>query len=209
MKKQFLVSGLSALMLSALPAVAGATAGSASTPAPSSSASGHMSSPSAGMTGKPIGPGCSALPSSGKGSLSSAAGERVTTVVANIPELSTLNTAIKDAGLTNKLYTAKDITIFAPSNAAFNQLPPDTLKKLLADKAHLVKLLTYHVVEGEKTPSQLVGAPLKTMQGGQITVKRSGQDYIVSGKAKVICGDIPTKNATLYTIDKVLLPHAK
>ncbi|WP_329085379.1 MULTISPECIES: fasciclin domain-containing protein [unclassified Streptosporangium] len=202
MKKQFLVSGLSVLMLSALPAAA--AAGSVPTLTPSS-ASGH----SAVLTGKPIGPGCSALPSSGKGSLRSAARERVTTVVANTPDLSTLNTAIKEVGLTNKLYRAKDVTIFAPSNAAFNQLPPATLKKLLGDKAQLTKLLTYHVVQGAKSPSQLVGAPLKTMQGGQITVKGSGQNYIVSGRAKVVCGGIPTKNATVYIIDKVLLPHSK
>lgn len=61
MKKQFLVSGLSVLMLSALPAAA--ATGSVPTLTPSS-ASGH----SAVLTGKPIGPGCSALPSSGKGS---------------------------------------------------------------------------------------------------------------------------------------------
>ncbi|GAA3416556.1 fasciclin domain-containing protein [Streptosporangium vulgare] len=134
-------------------------------PGPTASPSaGHTSTPSAGMRGKPVGPGCSALPSTGKGS---------------------------------------------PGNAAFDQLPPAALKKLLADRKQLTKLLSYHVVEGGKAPSQLVGAPLKTMQGGRITVKGSGQDYIVSGRAKVVCGDIATKNATIYIIDKVLTPHSK
>lgn len=209
MKKELLVSGLGVLMLSTLPVAAAAATHSAPTPTPSASAPGHTSSPSAGVSGKPVGPGCSALPATGKGSLSNAARERVTTVVAENPDLSTLNTVIKDAGLTNKLYTAKDITIFAPSNEAFKQLPPGTIKKLMADKPHLVKLLKYHVVEGRKTPSQLVAAPLKTMQGGQITVKGSGQNFIVSGRAKVVCGDIATKNATVYIIDKVLMPHSK
>ncbi|MFI6450059.1 fasciclin domain-containing protein [Streptosporangium amethystogenes] len=209
MKKELLVSGLSALMLSALPVAAGAATHSAPTPTPSASSPGHTSSPSAGVSGKPVGPGCSALPATGKGSLGNAARERVTTAVAENPELSTLSTAIKDAGLTNKLYTAKGVTIFAPSNAAFNQLPPGTIKKLMADKPQLAKLLTYHVVEGKKSPSQLVGAPLKTMQGGQITVKGSGQNFIVSGRAKVVCGGIATKNATVYIIDKVLIPHSK
>ncbi|MGW0589394.1 fasciclin domain-containing protein [Streptosporangium sp. NPDC002607] len=198
MKKELLVSGLSVLMLSALPVAAGAATHSAPTP-----------TPSAGVSGKPVGPGCSALPATGRGSLSNAARERVTTAVAENPDLSTLSTAIKDAGLTNKLYTVKDVTIFAPNNAAFNQLPPGALKKLLADKKLLTKVLTYHVVEGKKTPSQLVGAPLKTMQGGQITVKGSGQSFVVSGRAKVVCGDIGTKNATVYIIDKVLMPHSK
>ncbi|GAA4189195.1 fasciclin domain-containing protein [Streptosporangium oxazolinicum] len=208
MKKRFLVSGLSVLMLSALPSAAGAAAGSVPTLTPSTPSSSALG-PSAGLAGKPIGPGCSILSSSGRGSLRSAARERVTTVVANTPDLSTLNTALKDVGLTGKLYRTKDITIFAPSNAAFNQLPPATLKKLLRDRTQLTKLLAYHVVQGAKTPSQLVGAPLKTLQGGQITVKGSGQNYIVSGRAKVVCGGIPTKNATLYIIDKVLLPHSK
>ncbi|MET8053610.1 fasciclin domain-containing protein [Streptosporangium sp. NPDC005286] len=198
MKKELLVSGLSVLMLSALPVAAGAATHSAPTP-----------TPSAAVSGKPVGPGCSALPATGKGSLSDAARDRVTTALAHNPDLSTLNTAIKDAGLTNKLYNAKDITVFAPNNAAFSQLPPGTLKKLLADKKQLTKVLTYHVVEGRKTPSQLVGAPLKTMQGGQITVKGSGQNFIVSGRAKVVCGDIGTKNATVYIIDKVLMPRSK
>ncbi|MEV4752511.1 fasciclin domain-containing protein [Streptosporangium sp. NPDC049248] len=209
MKKELLVSGLSVLMLSALPVAAGAATHSAPTPTPSASPPGHTSSPSPGVSGKPVGPGCSALPATGKGSLGNAARERVTTAVAENPELSTLSAAIKDAGLTNKLYTAKGITIFAPSNAAFNQLPPGTIKKLMADKPQLAKLLTYHVVEGRKSPSQLTAAPLKTMQGGQITVKGSGQDFVVSGRAKVVCGDIATKNATVYIIDKVLLPRSK
>jgi uncharacterized surface protein with fasciclin (FAS1) repeats len=62
------------------------------------------------------------------------------------------------------------------------------------------------VVPGQLTPDQLAGTH-KTLEGGKITVKGSGEDFTVgNGGAKVVCGNIPTANATVYVIDSVLMP---
>ncbi|GLW11037.1 hypothetical protein Misp01_61650 [Microtetraspora sp. NBRC 13810] len=166
-------------------------------------------SPGATPTGAaaPFGPGCASLPASGPGSLQSAAGKPVAAAVADNPKLSTLSKAIKAADLTQRLDSAKDITVFAPTDDAFSEISKDELDKLLANKQQLRRILSYHVVEGKKTKADLSNATLTTMEGGQLTVKGSGNDYTVNDDAKIECGGIPTKNATVYLIDKVLMPR--
>ena len=77
---------------------------------------------------------------------------------------------------------------------------------MLADKPTLTKVLTNHVVAGKLAPDQLAGDH-KTLAGTTITVKGSGENFTVGAMdAKVICGNVPTANATVYIIDSVLLP---
>ena len=187
--------------------------GSAST-APSSS-SGSMTSPPGSMTSAAgdasamvFGAGCAAVPKDGKGSFNGMATDPVATAASNNPLLSTLVTAVKSAGLVDTLNSAQDITVFAPTNDAFGKLDKATLDKALGDpKGLLTKVLTNHVVAGKLTPEQLAGTH-KTLGGGSITVAGSGQDFTVDGNAKVICGNVPTANATVYIIDNVLVPKA-
>ncbi|NEE11421.1 fasciclin domain-containing protein, partial [Streptomyces sp. SID7499] len=80
------------------------------------------------------------------GSLAGMAKDPVATAASNNPELSTLVSAVKKAGLVDTLNNAKDITVFAPTNAAFEKIPQADLEALLNDKAELTKVLTYHVV---------------------------------------------------------------
>ncbi|WP_433250551.1 fasciclin domain-containing protein [Streptosporangium sp. CA-135522] len=155
--------------------------------------------------GGPFGAACSAVPASGEGSFTGMADDPVATAASNNPVLSTLVTAVKKAGLVDTLNSAKDITVFAPTNDAFAKIPKATLDKVLADKATLTKILTYHVVSGKKTPADLGGASLETLQGGRLTVKGTGEDYTVND-AKVVCGNVPTGNATVYIVDTVLMP---
>jgi uncharacterized surface protein with fasciclin (FAS1) repeats len=122
------------------------------------------------------------------------------------PLLKTLVAAVKKAGLVDTLNSAQGITVFAPTDDAFGKIPKKTLNAVLADKATLTKILTYHVVAGQLTPQQLAGTH-KTLEGGTLTVKGSGQDFTVgNGGAKVVCGNIPTANATVYVVDSVLMP---
>ena len=80
-----------------------------------------------------------------------------------------------------------------------------TMDKAMGDpKGLLTKVLTNHVVPEKLTPEMLAGDH-KTLGGGTITVAGSGEDFTV-GKAKVICGNVQTANATVYIIDGVLLP---
>ncbi|HEX8860822.1 MAG TPA: fasciclin domain-containing protein [Actinomycetes bacterium] len=156
----------------------------------------------------PFGAGCPALPDSGAGSLEALAQDPVATAASNTPELSTLVTAVKKADLVGTLNSAQGITVFAPTNEAFSELPKPTLDKALGDpKGLLTNVLSYHVVQGQLTPDQLAGSH-KTLQGGTLEVTGSGQDFKVNGNSSVVCGNVKTANATVYLIDQVLLPKS-
>ncbi|WP_248959019.1 fasciclin domain-containing protein [Sphaerisporangium perillae] len=131
--------------------------------------------------------------------------EPLITAASHIPELSTLVDAAKKAGAVDTLNSAKDITVFAPTNTAFNKVPKDQLSRLLGDKQALTRILTYHVVQGRKTPADLDKGQLTTVEGGKLTIRRVDDTYKVND-AKVTCGGIQTRNATLYIIDSVLKP---
>jgi uncharacterized surface protein with fasciclin (FAS1) repeats len=170
--------------------------------APSTSPSESMD---AGTTGQAFGPGCAAVPSDGAGSFAGMAADPVATAASNNPALSTLVSAVGEAGLGETLNTAKDITVFAPTNDAFAALDPATLDKAMGDpKGLLTTVLTNHVVEGRLSPDMVAGEH-KTLAGTTITVAGSGEDFTV-GEAAVVCGDVQTANATVYIIDGVLLP---
>src|SRR5689334_1471395 len=154
-----------------------------------------------------FGAGCSAVPAdaSNPGSFAAMAKVPVATAASGNPLLSTLVTAVKQAGLVNALNTAQDITVFAPTNDAFAKIPKADLDKVLADQATLTKILTYHVVPGRLTPAQLASTH-KTLEGGELTVAGSGTDFTVNGNSAVVCGNVQTSNATVYIVDTVLMP---
>ncbi|HQV83064.1 MAG TPA: fasciclin domain-containing protein [Ornithinibacter sp.] len=180
------------------------TMSSSSAPAPSASASESMGTD---MAGAPFGPGCAAVPADGAGSFSGMAKDPVATAASNNPVLSTLVTAVTEAGLGDTLNTTPDITVFAPTNDAFAAMDKATLDKAMADpKGLLTTVLTNHVVAGRLAPDQVAGEH-ETLAGTKITVEGSGEDFTV-GDAKVVCGDVQTANATVYIIDGVLLPAA-
>ena len=155
-----------------------------------------------------FGAGCAAVPTSGKGSFEGMATDPVATAASNNPALSTLVAAVKQAGLVDALNTAQGITVFAPTNDAFAKIPKATLDKVLADKATLTKILTYHVVPQQLAPAQLAGS-FPTLEKQEVTVAGSGEAFTVgAAKANVVCGNVQTANATVYLIDSVLMPPA-
>ena len=180
------------------------TAASSTSSAPSSSSS-SSSTTTEDMAATPFGAGCAKVPADGKGSFSGMATDPVATAASNNPLLSTLVTAVTEAGLGETLNSAKDITVFAPSNDAFAAVPKATMDAAMKDpKGLLTKVLTNHVVPGKLTPEMLAGEH-KTLGGGTIKVTGSGESFKV-GEANVICGNVQTANATVYIIDGVLLP---
>ncbi|WP_430785209.1 fasciclin domain-containing protein [Actinoplanes sp. G11-F43] len=155
-----------------------------------------------------FGPGCSAVPTdpSDAGSFESMGKVPVATAASGNPLLSTLVTAVKKAGLVDSLNSADGVTVFAPTNDAFGKIPKADLDKVLADKKTLTSILTYHVVPGKLTPADLAGTH-KTLQGDEVTVTGSGEDFEVGAdKASVVCGNVQTANANVYIIDSVLMP---
>ena len=180
-----------------------ASAPTSSSPMASSSSSAMASS---GTSTTDFGSGCASVPKSGAGSFTGMATAPVATAASANPVLSTLVTAVTKAGLVDTLNSASGITVFAPDNAAFAKIPTTTLDGVLANKAELTKILTYHVVSGRITPAQLAsGTALKTLEGGTVTPAMSGGTYTVNG-ADVICGNVQTANATVYIISSVLMP---
>jgi uncharacterized surface protein with fasciclin (FAS1) repeats len=175
---------------------------------PMSTSSAPMRSPTpSSMTGEPFGAACSAVPTEGKGSFDGMSEDPVATAASNNPVLSTLVVAVKKAGLVDTLNNAEDITVFAPTNDAFEKLGKKTLDAALADpKGLLTDVLTMHVVPGKLSPDQLAGEHQTLNAKQPLTVTGSGEEFTVNGNAMVVCGNVQTANATVYIIDRVLLP---
>ncbi|MEV7323555.1 fasciclin domain-containing protein [Streptomyces sp. NPDC093970] len=171
-----------------------------------SASGGGMNSGDATTADQPFGPACSGVPKTGAGSFDGMAKDPVATAASNNPALSTLVTAVKKAGLVDTLNNAQGITVFAPTNDAFAKIPKATLDKVLADKAQLTKILTYHVVGQPLKPEDLNKGSFDTLEKGKVTTSGSGESYTVNDSAKVVCGDVKTANANVYIIDTVLMP---
>ena len=121
----------------------------------------------------------------------------------------TLATALKAAGLVDTLKGKGPFTVFAPTDEAFRKLPAGTLEKLLADKAQLTKVLTYHVVAGKVMAADVVKlTEAKTVEGS--AVKISARDGKVKvNDANVVKTDVVASNGVIHVIDAVILPTAR
>ncbi|MEU6762950.1 fasciclin domain-containing protein [Streptomyces sp. NPDC046853] len=161
-----------------------------------------------GTKSEPFGPGCASVPKDGKGSFDGMAKDPVATAASNNPDLSTLVTAVKKAGLVDTLNNAKNITVFAPTNDAFAKIPKADLDKVLNDKAQLTKILTYHVVGQKLAPKDLEKGSYETLEKSKLTTAGSGESYKVNDSAKVVCGNVKTANANVHIIDTVLMPKS-
>ncbi len=192
---------------------AACSSSSSSSPAPAASSSSPLASATAGggsgaATTADFGPACASVPKSGAGSFTGMSTAPVATAASANPVLSTLVAAVKAAGLVDTLNSASNITVFAPDNAAFAKIPAATLKSVLANKAELTKILTYHVASGHQTPADLAsGMAIKTLEGGHVMPAMKNGSYTVNG-ANVVCGNVQTANATVYIIDTVLMPKS-
>ncbi len=201
-------SGIAALALGATLGLAacGSNDSSSSATAPTSSDTGSDTGTTSDAGAQTFGDGCVAVPKSGPGSFNGMATAPVASAASANPVLSTLVTAVKKADLVDTLNSQKAITVFAPTNDAFAAIPPKTLKAVLADKATLTKILTYHVIAGKLSPDQLDGSH-KTLEGETLKISGSDPDFVVgSTKASIVCGNVPTANATVYIVNSVLMP---
>ena len=117
----------------------------------------------------------------------------------------TLAKALGAAGLIETLKGAGPFTVFAPTDEAFAKLPAGTLEALLADKAKLTAVLTYHVVPGKVMAADVVKLKdAKTVQGQSIKIDTTSGVKV--DNAKVIKTDIACSNGVIHVIDSVILP---
>lgn len=157
-----------------------------------------------GPASQTFGPACGAIPKSGAGSFNGMATAPVASAASANPLLKTLVAAVTEADLVDTLNSSKSLTVFAPTDDAFAKLPKADLDKVLADKALLTKILTHHVVGEELDPAAVSGKH-ETLNMDSVTVEGDESGMTVDGAA-VLCGNIPTANATVYVIDTVLMP---
>lgn len=158
-----------------------------------------------------VGKGCAAYAKAvpdGAGSVSGMAEDPVAVAASNNPVLTTLTKAVsgklnKDVDLVDTLNKG-DFTVIAPTDDAFKKIPEKDLMSLAKDKDQLTKVLTYHVIPGKLSPSEIAGEH-KTVEGETVKVSGSG-DSLKFNDSGLVCGGVKTANATVYMVDTVLMP---
>ena len=138
----------------------------------------------------------------------------------NSKDHTTLVAAVKAAGLVETLSSAGPFTVFAPTNAAFDKLPAGTVGTLVMpeNKATLTNILTYHVVPGRVSSTDLSKWIMKndgmymakTVQGEELTFWMKGKDMYVKdtkgNSARITIADVNQSNGVIHVIDTVLMP---
>ncbi len=145
----------------------------------------------------------------------------IVTNAMNSADHTTLVAAVKAAGLVDTLNSKGPFTVFAPTNAAFEQLPAGTVDSLLKseNKTMLTKVLTYHVVSGKYDSKALATlirkghgkASLKTVSGDTLTVMMDGGNIVLrdekGGTSTVTTADVYQSNGVIHVVNAVLLPN--
>ena len=121
-------------------------------------------------------------------------------------QFNTLATALKAAGLVDTLKGPGPFTVFAPTDAAFAKIPKADLDALLANKAKLTAVLTYHVVAGKVMAKDVKAGTVKTVEGRSFMVKLDAGKVMVD-KAMVTKTDIVADNGVIHVIDTVIIPN--
>ena len=117
----------------------------------------------------------------------------------------TLAAALQAADLVDTLKGSGPFTVFAPTDAAFAKIPKEVLDALLADKAKLSTVLTYHVVPGKVMSKDVKAGMVKTVEGSSLTVSTMGGVKV--DNANVTAVDIVADNGVIHVIDTVVLPN--
>lgn len=147
------------------------------------------------------------------------------TIVQNASQaknLTTLVSAVKQAGLVDTLSGAGPFTVFAPTNSAFNELPKGTVDGLMKpdQKGKLKEILTYHVVPGKLDTAQLRADvkkndgkyELKTVEGDNLTVTDHDGKLMLTdakgGTAEITTANVDQSNGIVQVINHVLMPNS-
>lgn len=138
----------------------------------------------------------------------------------NSKDHTTLVAAVKAAGLVDTLMSAGPFTVFAPTNAAFDKLPAGTVDTLVKpeNKKMLTSILTYHVVAGKMTSTDIAAAikagngtaMLTTVQGEKLTAKMMGDKLVLTdakgGNSTVTIANVMQSNGVIHVVDTLLMP---
>lgn len=139
-----------------------------------------------------------------------------TTKTANIVEvaasnasLKTITAAIQAAGLTSTLQGKGPFTVFAPTDQAFASIPAATRQRVLQpeNRDTLARILSYHVIPGELTSSQLQSGKVKTVEGKTVDIQvNQAAKQVTVNEAQVTQPDIRASNGVIHVVDRIILP---
>ncbi len=122
----------------------------------------------------------------------------------------TLAKALTAAGLVETLKGAGPFTVLAPTDEAFAKIPAKDLEALLADKAALTKVLTYHVIAGNVPASTVTTlTEATTVEGSKLTIKVVDGKVMLNDASEVTATDIAASNGVIHVINTVLMPPKK
>jgi uncharacterized surface protein with fasciclin (FAS1) repeats len=124
-------------------------------------------------------------------------------------QFKTLVALVKKAGLATALSGSKKVTVFAPTDAAFKEVPAATLAKLGRNKALLRSVLLYHVAKGNLKAAEvatLKSAP--TLNGKRVRIAVRAKSVYLNGNSRVTKADVGASNGTIHVINRVLIPPA-
>ena len=138
------------------------------------------------------------------GALSAAHAKDIVDTAIAAGSFKTLVTAVQAAGLVDTLKGPGPFTVFAPTDEAFAKIPKADLDALLADKAKLTAVLTYHVVPGKVMAADVKAGKVKTVQGAELTVSTMGGVKV--DVANVVATDVAASNGVIHVIDTVVMP---
>lgn len=161
-----------------------------------------------------FGPGCNRLPPDGQtGSLSAMTHQSAAVAIASTPVLSDFATALRSTPTDSLLGRDRGITVFAPDTDAFDKLYRMIGEDAFADLRDNVdrgSFLPHHIANARLTRDNLTTAGrVDVLDGDRLTVADSGSTITIADRgrapAHVVCGNIPTVNATVFITDTVLI----
>lgn len=131
--------------------------------------------------------------------------QTVADIISDSPDHTILAAAIDAAGLEGTLQSDGPFTVFAPTDDAFDALPPGTVDALLNDIPLLTDILLYHVVSGNVESTDLTNGFVETVNGSNIVVNLTA-GVVINGTSNVTLPDVTATNGVVHVVDGVLLP---
>ncbi len=132
----------------------------------------------------------------------------VADTIAQNPNLSTLNTLVGQAGLTDTLKGPGPFTLFAPTNEAFKAVPAKTMDELAKDPQRLKAVLSFHLLPAKLTSAEVKNSSIKSVGGDNLALGKAG-NVVTIEDAATVTPDIAATNGVVHVIDRVLMPPKK
>lgn len=147
----------------------------------------------------PFGASCDAVVPGGAPALAGLAKLKVLPALDQVPDLSRFDALIKTAKAQDMFESMENVTVFVPTNAAFEALPADQQQKLLDPTAAGVEVRSL-IVAQDLTRSDLTDQSYPTLnQGTSLQISSSNGNLTVNG-APLSCGSVTTVDTRLHLL---------